>query len=96
MQFAMNLMIAPGIFVCSSFPTSICMFIVSKALLTSNATVIVRAVGATWLNPSATVLSSVCSAVNAVLRPAPVPHGCAWHVRCHVGKMALLQCLCNY
>ena len=29
----MNLMIVPGMFVCSSFLISVCMFIVSKALL---------------------------------------------------------------
>ena len=52
-----------GIFVCSSFLISVCMFIVSKALLISSATVIVRAGGAIWLNPFATVLFSVCSAV---------------------------------
>ena len=55
----MNLMIVPGMFVCSSFLISVCMFIVSKALLTSSATVIVRAGGAIWLNPFATVLFSV-------------------------------------
>ena len=32
----------------------------SKALLISSATVIVRAGGAIWLNPFATVLFSVC------------------------------------
>ena len=47
----MNLMIVPGMFVCSSFLISVCMFIVSKALLISSATVIVRAGGAIWLNP---------------------------------------------
>ena len=41
-------------------------FIVSKTLLISSATVIVRAGGAIWLNPFATVLFSVCSAVNVV------------------------------
>ena len=40
------------------------MFIVSKAFLISNATVIVRAEGAIWLNPFTTVLFSVCSAVT--------------------------------
>ena len=38
----MNLKIVPGMFVCSSFLISVCMFIVSKALLISSATVIVR------------------------------------------------------
>ena len=57
-------MIVPGWFVCSSFLVSGCMFIVSKALLISSATVIVRAGGAIWLNPFATVLFSVCSAVT--------------------------------
>ena len=57
-------MIVPGMFVCSSFLISMCMFIVSKALLISSATVIVRAGGAIWLNPFATVLFSVCSAIT--------------------------------
>ena len=57
-------MIVPGMFVCSSFLISVCMFIVSKALLISSATVIVHAGGAIWLNPVAMVLFSVCSAVT--------------------------------
>ena len=36
---------------CSSFQISVCMFIVSKALLISSATVIVRAEGGALLNP---------------------------------------------
>ena len=52
------------VLVCSSFLISVCMFIVSKALLISSATVIVRAGGAIWLNPFATVLFTVCSAVT--------------------------------
>ena len=39
MYFAMNLMIVPGILVCSSFLISVCMFIVLKDLLISSATV---------------------------------------------------------
>ena len=58
----MNLMIVPGMFVCSNFLISVCMFNVSKALLISSATMIVRAWGAIWLNPFATGLFSVCSA----------------------------------
>ena len=61
-------MIVPGMFVCSSFLISVCMFIVSKALLISSATVIVRAGGAIWLNPFATVLFSVCSIFCRVWR----------------------------
>ena len=57
-------MIVPGMFVCSSFLISVCMFIVSKALLISSATVVVRAGGAIWMNPFVTVLFSVCSAVT--------------------------------
>ena len=57
-------MIVPGILVCSSFLISVCIFIVSKALLISSTTVIVRTGGAIWLNPFATVLFSVCSAVT--------------------------------
>ena len=54
-------MIVPGIFVCSSFLISVCIFIVSKAMLIWSATVIVRAGGAIWLNPFATVLLGVCN-----------------------------------
>ena len=41
----MNLLIVPGMLVCSSFLISVCMFIVSKALPISSDTVIVRAGG---------------------------------------------------
>ena len=41
-----------------------CMFIVSKALFVSSDTMIVRAGEAIRLNPLATVLFNVCSAVN--------------------------------
>ena len=54
-------MIMPGMFVCISFLISVCMFIVSKALLISSATVIVRTGGAIWLSPFATVLFHMCS-----------------------------------
>ena len=70
----MNLMIVPGMFVCSSFLISVCMFIVSKALLISSATVIARAGGSIWLNPFATVLFSVCSAVTVYC--CVLFHGC--------------------
>ena len=60
----MNLIIVPGMWVCSSFLIRVCMFIVSKAFLILSATVIVWAWGAIWLNPIATVLFSVCSAVT--------------------------------
>ena len=57
-------MIVPGMFVCNSFLIRVCMFIVSKALLISSATVIVHVGETIWLNPFATVLFSVCSAVT--------------------------------
>ena len=58
-------MIVPGMFVCSDFLISVCMFIVLKALLISRATVIVRAGAAIWLNSFATVLFSVfCTRVS--------------------------------
>ena len=62
----MNLMIVHGVFVCNSFLIIVCMFIVSKAMLISSATVIVRAGGAIWLNPFATVLFSVCSTITVL------------------------------
>ena len=90
-------MIVPGMLVCSSFLISVCMFIVSKALLISSATVNVRARGAIWLNPFATVLFSVCRCRHCrVLCFVPVLHGCGLYVCCYVRKKALLQCLCNY
>ena len=60
----MNLIIVPGILVCSSLLISVCMFIVSKALLIWSSTVIVRAGGAIWLNTFAAVLFTVCRAVT--------------------------------
>ena len=50
-------MIVHGMFVCSRFLISVCMFIVSKSLLISSPTGIVRE--AIWLNPFA--LFNVCS-----------------------------------
>ena len=54
----------PGMFVCSSFLISVCMCIVSKAFLTSSATMIARAGGGIWLNPFSTVLFNVCNSVT--------------------------------
>ena len=71
----MNLMIVPGILVCSSLLISVCMFIVSKALLISSATVIVRAGGAICLNPFATVLFTLCIAVTVFYE--------CWHAQRH-------------
>ena len=62
-------MIVPGMFVCSSFLISVCMFTVSKAWLISSATVVVRAGGAIWLNPFATVLFSAVTVECCVLYP---------------------------
>ena len=90
-------MIVPGMFVCSSFLISVCMFIVSKALLISSATVIVRAGGAIWLNPFATVLFSVCSAVTVeccVLYPCCM--GVFWYVCCFVKEEGSSPVSCNY
>ena len=58
-------------------------------------TVIVRAGAAIWLNPFATVLFTVCSAVTVECF-VPVLHGCVWYVCCYVREKTLLQCLCNY
>ena len=65
----MNLVIMPGMFIYNSFLINVCMFIVSKALLISSATVIVRAGGAIWLNPFATVLFSAVTVECCVLYP---------------------------
>ena len=47
----------------NSFLINIYIFIVSKAVLISSATVIVRTGGVIWLNPFVTVLLSVCVCV---------------------------------
>ena len=60
----MNFMIVPGMLICRSFLISVCMFIVSNALLISSATVIVRVRAAIRLNPFATVLFNVFSAIS--------------------------------
>ena len=57
-------MIVPGMFVCSSFLISVCMFIVSKALLISSATVIVRAGGAIWTGSGVNRVQVVLSGFN--------------------------------
>ena len=72
-------MIVHGMCVCSSFLISVCMFIVSKALLISSATVIVRAGASIWLNHFATVLFlppryALCAVVNC-LEEDHVSHG---------------------
>ena len=92
----MNIMIVPGMFVGSSFLISVCMLIVSKALLISSATVNVRAGGASWLNPFVTVCSlCVVPSLRSVVC-VPVLRGCVWYVCGYVRKKALLKCLCNY
>ena len=55
----MQFMMLPGMLV--SFLISVCMFIVPKAFLISNGTMIVYAGGAIWLNPLATVLLWKCT-----------------------------------
>ena len=73
-------MIMSGMLICSSFPISVGMFIVSKTLLISSITVIFGARVPIWLNPFATVLFNVCSSVTVgrVLCSVPVLRGCVW------------------
>ena len=47
------------------------MFIVSKGLLISTATVIIPAGGAIWLNPFATILFGVCNQAPAMVTRLP-------------------------
>ena len=84
-------MIVPAILVCSRFLICVCMSIVSKALFISSVTVIVRERGAIWLNPFATVLLNVCSAV--IVECCVLVRGCVWYVCCYVRKNALLRCI---
>ena len=71
------------------------MFIVPKALHILSATVIVHAGGSILLNPFATVLFTVRSAVTVECF-VPVLCGCVWYVCGYVRNNALLQSLCNY
>ena len=76
-------MIVPGMFGCSSFLISVRMFIVSKALLISSATVIVRAGRAIWLNPFATVVCVVPS-LQIIVFYTPVEWMClVWLLLCN-------------
>ena len=64
---------------------------VSKALLISSATVVVRVGGAIWLNPFATVLFSVCSAVTVeccVKTPIYTGTETDTHAHCIPGRVA--------
>ena len=70
MLFAINLMIVPGIFVCSSFLISMCMFIVSKDFLISSTTVIVHAGGA-W--------NGITNISHSVLTGDVNTHSTLWH-----------------
>ena len=92
----MNFLIVHEMLVYSRFLISVCMFVVSKALLKSNATVIVRAGGAIWFYLLATVIFNVCFSGTVECVFVPVSRGCVWDVCCYVRKKALLQCLCNY
>ena len=67
------------------------MFIVSKALLISSTTVIVRTGRAIWLNPFATVLFIECRHCRVTCF-VHMLRGCVWIVCCYVKKKALLQC----
>ena len=78
----MNLMIVSGMFVCSSFLISVGMFIPSKSLLISSATVIVRAWGSHLVEPFYYGVPVLCE--------------CVWYVSCYVRKYALHRSLCNY
>ena len=69
------------------------MFIVSKTLLISSATVSVRAGGAIWLNPFATVLFSVCSAVTV---ECCVLYPCCIGVFAVMSGRRLFSGVCNY
>ena len=79
-------MIVPGLLVCIIVLISVGEFIVSKALLISSVTVIIRAGRAIWLNTFATVLVTVCSAVTVECF-VPVLRGCVWYVCCYLRKM---------
>ena len=76
----------PGMLLSSSFLISVCMFIVSKALLISSATVIVRAWGTNWLNPFAMLLFTECSAVTVE---------CCILYPCCVGVFGMFERLCK-
>ena len=63
------------------------MFIVLKALLILSTTVIDHAGGAIWLNPFATVLFGVCSAVTVE---------CCVLYPCYMGVFGMFAVLCGH
>ena len=85
-------MIVPGMLVCSSFLISVCMFIVSKALLTSSATVIVRAGRAILVEPLCYGVFTVCSVVFCT-RVAWVCLVCLLFCKEEVSSLVSLQLL---
>ena len=87
-------MIVHGMLICSRFMISVCMFIVSKALLISSAIVIVRAERAIWLNPFATLMYVIPSLYSIVFSDCG-PWVCLVCLLLCKEK-ALLQCLWNY
>ena len=89
-------MIVPGMFVCSRLLICVCMFIVSNSLFISSATVIVLVGTTIWLNPFATVLFHVCSAVTVECCVFTRVAWCVSYVCSYVRAKALLKCLCNY
>ena len=60
----MNLMIVPGMFVCSSFLISVCIFYCVESFAHIECYSDCSRRGAIWLNSFATVLFSVCSDVT--------------------------------
>ena len=84
--------VRPRTFGCVAMDSAL-MFIVSKALLISSATVIVCARGAIWLNPFATVLFSVCSSVTVLCT-----HVAGVCLVCFLlcKEEGSFYCLCNY
>ena len=78
----MNLMIVPGFLIRSSFPINVSMFIVSKALFISSATMIVHAGGSIWLNRFGSVyVGGYCGLSESGL--------------CGFGKLCLVDFFCK-
>ena len=71
----------PGMLVCSSFLISMCMYIVSKVLLTLSATMKVRTTECCVLYPCC--VGVFCTRVAWVCF-VPVLRGCVWYVSCYV------------
>ena len=80
----MNLMIVPGILVCSNLSDKSVYVYCVESFVHIESTVIVRTGGVIWLNPFATMLLNVCSTITVK---------CCVFYPCCMGVFGMFVCL---